>query len=403
MSAFVRAVRDRLFEDVSTSGRKLAAFDGLRGLAVLTVYLSHSSGFRQRLTPWTSFHGTGHLGVYLFFVLSAFLLASTMFARGKVSFGTFYLRRFFRIAPLFYLIVSVVFALQLATGRIDLYNLYVSDGWLGYFRSLLFIQGNTVFWTIPCEFQFYFLLPLFIWPLLRFGKKAAWALLALALGYGLWGTAAELEYTTIYPRLALIPHHSQFFDVFLFGVLAAWVYTQTGFEKLWQRHRTAFQAGVYVLGLLTLGIVVGWIAEKIGPFGYTALGSNLRLARKLSLPFGALVSLTVLACLCGEPILSRIARWGLLQLMGIVGFSFYLIHFPMIRFANWLYGLPPMAGGVVEWSLREPLAWITGFILTFPVAIALYLFVEKPFMTMSRRLVTTRPNTPQAVAAEAPL
>lgn len=71
-------VVSEVLEDTSMNGAKFAALDGLRGIAVLTVFLSHSSGFRQRITPWTSFHGTGHIGVYLFFVLSGFLLCVSL-------------------------------------------------------------------------------------------------------------------------------------------------------------------------------------------------------------------------------------------------------------------------------------------------------------------------------------
>ncbi len=49
--------------------------DGLRGIAVLFVWMSHSSGRGQAL-GWLNLHGVGRLGVYLFFVLSAYLLIS---------------------------------------------------------------------------------------------------------------------------------------------------------------------------------------------------------------------------------------------------------------------------------------------------------------------------------------
>ncbi len=44
-----------LFEDTSTGGAKFSSLDGLRGVAVLTVFLSHSSGFNQRIVPWLNF------------------------------------------------------------------------------------------------------------------------------------------------------------------------------------------------------------------------------------------------------------------------------------------------------------------------------------------------------------
>jgi hypothetical protein len=43
-----------------------AYFDGARGLAVLLVWLSHSSGRGQEIASWLSFLGLGHIGVMLF-------------------------------------------------------------------------------------------------------------------------------------------------------------------------------------------------------------------------------------------------------------------------------------------------------------------------------------------------
>jgi peptidoglycan/LPS O-acetylase OafA/YrhL len=407
----ISTVRAGLFEDVSTSGRKLAIFDGLRGLAVLTVYLSHSSGFRERLTPWTSFHGTGHLGVYLFFVLSAFLLGYTMLERGKVTFGSFYLRRFFRIAPLFYLIVTIVFAVQLWTHKVDEYNLFVRsyplgvgssrlDAFAGYLLDLCFVQGHSPFWTIPCEFQFYFILPLLIWVLLRYRGRAAWLFGVVALAYGVWGYLAEGGFRPA-PVLAIIPHHSQYFDVFLFGVLAAWLYCQPKFRAWIEREKTTvnvlFYSALAALVLVTLTFVpeyffgLGYSRFSQVDLGVLTLKTRL-FARFTSLFYGPLVAFCVLVCACRENLLTRIARWRWLQVVGITGFSFYLIHFPMIRAMNALFGLPPISGGQLAWTVREPLAFITGFALSYIVAIALYLCVEKPFMAMSRRFVMKTPK-----------
>jgi len=87
-------VLDLILQDTSVNGTKYAALDGLRGLAVLTVFFSHSSGFRQRPTPWTSFHGLGHIGVYLFFVLSGFLLAGSLLGERRADTRDFFIRRF---------------------------------------------------------------------------------------------------------------------------------------------------------------------------------------------------------------------------------------------------------------------------------------------------------------------
>ena len=50
------------------------ALDGLRGFAVLLVLLSHTSNGKAYMLPGFNFSSMGKVGVYLFFVLSAYLL-----------------------------------------------------------------------------------------------------------------------------------------------------------------------------------------------------------------------------------------------------------------------------------------------------------------------------------------
>ena len=96
-----------------TTGGHLDALDGLRGLAVLVVMASHWSNAGVDLLPW-SMSGTGKSGVYLFYVLSAYLLTRLMLLRGaRTGFGNtrlwgdYALRRVLRIWPL-YLVVLLL-------------------------------------------------------------------------------------------------------------------------------------------------------------------------------------------------------------------------------------------------------------------------------------------------------
>lgn len=54
--------------------QRYSEMDGLRGLACLIVLIAHASAVRMPEQGWL-ITGTGHIGVWLFFVLSAFLLS----------------------------------------------------------------------------------------------------------------------------------------------------------------------------------------------------------------------------------------------------------------------------------------------------------------------------------------
>ena len=398
----VKRVTETIFSDTSVQGTKYAALDGLRGLAVLTVFLSHSSGFRQRLTPWTSFHGAGHIGVYLFFVLSGFLLALSLLGGKRLGYREFMIRRGLRIAPLFFLIVSTVFFLQISLGGFDLFNLHVKDGWDGFLRHLIFYQGDSVFWTIAAEFEFYLILPLLVTMLLWGGFRAAWFFAAVAVFYFIWYAAIESGAATQLPplKVARIVHNSQFLDVFLCGVLAAWVWKQPGFSSWWSKHQRVLE--IVTALLLALGVLAGLFLTAENIFGFGRFWRNAQAfwiqwsfpekfgPATMSLPYALVFVMVTLGAMQGSGLLQRLFEMRWLRWVGVTGFSWYLIHFPVLRFSNWLIGLPSNAGADVAWSLKEPLAWATSFIITGAAASVLYLAVERPFMMMSQNIINQR-------------
>jgi peptidoglycan/LPS O-acetylase OafA/YrhL len=82
--------------------------DGLRGLAILIVIVSHVS---NAIDLWGRMlgDGAGQIGVMLFFVLSGFLMGQLYLDKpfNHANLWNFAARRFARLAPLFYLTVSV--------------------------------------------------------------------------------------------------------------------------------------------------------------------------------------------------------------------------------------------------------------------------------------------------------
>lgn len=400
-------LRRALLEDTSTSGTKFDALDGLRGVAVLTVFVSHTSAAGQQITPWTNFHGTGHLGVYLFFVLSGFLLGYSLLHR-PIHFGRFYLRRFFRIAPLYYTVLTAVFWAQIKTKRIAKDSLFISDKWHGYLMHLLFYRGQSVFWSVAAEFEFYFILPIFVLFLNRQGARAAWTLAAVAVAYFAWAlcVATGILPAAYAPRFADILQPSQYLDVFLCGILAAYVFTNKKAHHWYTAHsRWLNPASLLLAAAVALVSAVGVggnffgierllpirVSVYVNPSGHpvihpTAGADELAAARLpilhyLSLGYGIAFSLILLATLYGSPVLVRMFRFVPLRVIGVTGFSWYLLHLPLVRFVGNLY------------ANRGPqsLMFATSFLVVGSVAIISYLLIEKPFMMMSRGFSRAKP------------
>src|SRR5690349_21021518 len=85
--------------------KRLGALDALRGIAILMVILFHTSVDFPPDQRLGRLLGIGNFGVQLFFLVSAITMCH-MWQERRNEAGRqfkFYIRRFFRIAPLFWL------------------------------------------------------------------------------------------------------------------------------------------------------------------------------------------------------------------------------------------------------------------------------------------------------------
>jgi len=139
---------------------KLGAIDALRGYAILGVIIVHvGQRVGGSVEAWTF---SGRFGVQLFFIISAFTLTKSWIERQQTP-TEFYIRRAFRIAPMFWLATSV-FALIDASGPrlFTLSDVALSAGflfWLHPATNNLVVPGG---WSIGVEVCFYAIFPLLI-------------------------------------------------------------------------------------------------------------------------------------------------------------------------------------------------------------------------------------------------
>ena len=149
---------------LTDSRARILGFDGLRAIAFLLVFVSHKS-------PWQVTECYGAAGVWMFFVLSGFLITRILAtSRREIEAGrsqifpalvNFYVRRTLRIFPIYYLFLAVMAALA-AAGLMDLGGRYrqLAD-WL--FLSNVYIEVYQQWghlghlWSLAVEEQFYLL------------------------------------------------------------------------------------------------------------------------------------------------------------------------------------------------------------------------------------------------------
>jgi peptidoglycan/LPS O-acetylase OafA/YrhL len=162
---------------------KFPAIDGLRGYLAFFVFLHHSYIWQQYLQTkeWNDpklnlFRHFGQTSVVLFFIITAFLFI-TKLLEGKSDFDwNHYLKsRFFRLFPMYFCVILIVFLMVGSYTHWEQHdsflNLLKSIGsWLFFtvhgasdinsFKDT-FLMNSGVTWTLPYEWMFYFLLPIF--------------------------------------------------------------------------------------------------------------------------------------------------------------------------------------------------------------------------------------------------
>jgi peptidoglycan/LPS O-acetylase OafA/YrhL len=151
--------------------RQLPWVDALRGLAIFGVLICHAG---QNVENLPSFLGKltyqGAMGVQLFYMISAFTLFLSLANRKqseKKPLVNFFIRRFFRIAPLFYFAIAF-YVLTRGLGpsywvedgqSITIPNLIThftfTNGWNPYWINSLVPVG----WSIAIEMPFYLIVP----------------------------------------------------------------------------------------------------------------------------------------------------------------------------------------------------------------------------------------------------
>lgn len=177
---------------------KIPALDGVRGLAVLLVLLSHFLliEFWSNKQIYELVHA-GWLGVDLFFVLSGFLITGILLdaRHSKNYWSSFYKRRVLRIFPLYFFVVTVTWLTVIFYEKTpDRLQGYDSFAWFFTFTPNIamalknnWLSHSNVFnlnhlWSLAVEEQFYI-----FWPFIVRYVPIRW-LAALCLGLVVFST-----------------------------------------------------------------------------------------------------------------------------------------------------------------------------------------------------------------------
>jgi len=359
--------------------------DGIRGIAILLVFWLHCTyglDFRGvEYSYWNIFYISAHSGFYgvqLFFVLSAYLLFFSQYSRilnGKSpqKISHFMIRRFFRIAPVYYLsIFAIVYFVNtgLAAENKFKYTL-LHLLFLHIFDMEVVKSINAVTWSLGVEFFFYLVLPFVILISFKFNNlwnrnRARYLNIFLTLFISLSIIVIVLNTTSLFAKSA---------TSFCFGVLAAvasHAILQQSKIKIWQ----STLVGVFsIIGALSIHYYLYYIGQKSDRLFNEYLISNIPL-----ISFFYAISLVVASQ--KDYILYPILSFFPLRIIGLFSYEIYIIHVFIINhwttkfhFYNQMNHLSPVINGSI--------------ILFFTVIAAglIHFFISRPFIQISSSMI----------------
>jgi len=339
---------------------KFLEIQGLRAIAVLAVIAYHLN---------TQAFSLGYLGVDIFFIISGFLITHLLLKEENLNLlkiKKFYVSRIKRIYPAMTLVVlfSIIFGFILLRGDdlsklglqgvlalLGVINFYFFSKSEIYFAESSFVQPLLHLWSLAVEIQFYFLWPLILLFLFRFGIRLRWILILLL--------AATSFFVSINSNI--------FSENAIFYLLTS---------RFWQ---------------FSLGIFVALLYFKNNKFSTSKLYKLLDAALPVILIFSFVGQLfidinnkvtywivllsAVLIVFNSKNLLSNysILKLKLFTYVGEISYSLYLWHWPVLYFLNNITFLSK-----VEINTYT-------IVLTFILSIFTNIFWENRFRHKSRR------------------
>lgn len=334
--------------------------DGIRAFAVVAVIINH---FNNEILPG------GYLGVDIFFVISGYVITSSLAERKSKNLlhflGSFYERRIKRLVPalvVFVLITSILITLfnpdpdaALKTGGTALLgfsNLYLLKNSTDYFAESTTLNPFTHTWSLGVEEQFYLLFPFLVW-FSGFGQQKAKGALNLFLLVGVLTIVSLISFIYFYQvnqsaAYYLMPPR--------FWEMAVGCLIFISFHKRAKIEQRLEQ----VPPLLVVAAIFG---VMFLPLQMAELATLLTVA----------LSAVLIACLKKGTAAFELFTHEKVVYLGLISYSLYLWHWGILSISRWTIG--------VNW-------WTIPFqaSLMLLIGILSYKFVETPMRGKSQNI-----------------
>lgn len=354
-------------------GAHMAALDGLRGIALLLVVASHGSHMGLHVVPGVDMAGTGKTGVWLFFVLSSFLLMHQFLhldAEGRLDareWWRYAYRRVLRIYPLYTVFLLACWLLPLQHQMPPMSAQEVFD-------HLAVRRAFWLTWSIAVELKYYLVLPLMVLLYVHVARRSFWAATAMV-------AAAVATRDWLDPPFHVYALRT-YVSIFFIGSWVAVARHHLGRHPAWEE-RLRLPAGVAACALFALAIAMTpslWslVTGVEVPFNHWHRAYTL---------YGLLWGGFVLCLLQAPARLQAVFGWLPLRVFGVVSFSGYLWHALLLDNLQWM-----------PFPMDRYAAAATMLAVLVLVSAASYAVIERPFLRIGRgrRRAAAAPGPPAA-------
>ncbi len=324
--------------------------DGLRAIAILSVLSYHAD---------PSWLRGGFSGVDVFFVISGYLITlivSTNLEADRFQFRDFYFRRVARIFPALLVVLLACYAVgwwnlvdveykelgkEIAAASGFVANLVLWNE-TGYFDAAARTKPLLHLWSLGVEEQFYLFWPLALW----WARRLRWRASHVAIGIGLASFATNLWVVRHAPAADFYSPLTRFWELMAGGWLAL-------------RHHESGTSGR--------------VGSLLGPLGAALILGSIVLLRHQGFPgwkaiFPVVGAMSLIAAGADGWINRHVLAHRALVRIGLISFSLYLWHWPLLVFAYAIHGSWPhgtVLGGLLTGSFL--LAWVTYALVETPM------------------------------------
>lgn len=349
--------------------------DGLRAIAVILVLVSHWINI-----PSLQKVHLGIMGVNLFFVLSGFLISEKLLIEKKQIaeniksiksvLSNFYMRRFLRIFPIYYLTIFVLFAINWSpTRKYIVYLLTYTTNFISSFS--IDVEPLVTFvhtWSLSVEEQYYIIIPILILTI-KHTKKLAFIFILTGV------ISRVLFYIFLHEPIfekAIVFFTTSCFDAFGLGLLLA--YLKNSDAKLLQNNLKKFTSAFIILLLLySIMLIVLF---------YNSTSFIMVMDRFV---FSLIATFMIgFACFDLYPMfIQNFLSNKIMTYIGKISYGIYLYHYFLSKFFGLFFDKFHVKNIFTDMNVF--LRFIIYFIITILIASASWYLIESPLNKLKKK------------------